>query len=139
MYSSVGTDYTLDMSKITGDDNWDEVQLMILTGGLPDKTSVAKSASAVSTMSLRSVATVVEPITLYQSESSLKIDFNLDERVNIKVLNAKTDLPVYMRQYIPGGSSEVLIKTSKWHRGYYNIVFTNSSGEVVAKGTVYID
>ncbi|GHV14405.1 hypothetical protein FACS1894179_01530 [Bacteroidia bacterium] len=136
MYSSVETYYTLRMDKIYGDEIT-EVELMILTGGNPDKPTLAKSA--MSTMSLRTIAPVVKPISLYQSSSYLKVNIILDEKVNIKVLNATTDLPVYMRQYIPDTSGEMLINTSRWSGGYYNIIFTNASGEAIAQGTIYID
>ncbi|MFT4222389.1 DUF3244 domain-containing protein [Dysgonomonas sp.] len=137
MYSSVETYYTLKMDKVAGDDDWDEVQLMILTGGNPDKPRVANKSA--NTMSLMSIATEVQPISLYQNDSYLKVGITLDEKVSIKVQNAETNLPVYMRQYVPGASSEVLINTSRWSGGYYNIIFTNASGEVIAKGTIYID
>jgi hypothetical protein len=137
MYSSVETYYTLRMDKIYEDEVWHEVELMILSGGNPDKPTLTRSA--VNTISLRTIAPVVQPISLYQNESYLKVGITLDERINIKVLDAKTDLPAYMRQYVPGGSNEVMINTSRWSGGYYNIIFTNSSGEVVAKSTIYID
>ncbi len=136
MYSSVDTYYTLRMDKIYGNEIT-EVELMILSGGNPDKPTFARSAA--STMSLRTITPVVKPISLYQSSSYLKVNITLDEKVNIKVLNATTDLPVYMRQYIPDTSGEMLITTTRWSGGYYNIIFTNASGEVIAKGTIYID
>ncbi len=141
MYSSVETYYTLRMDKIYGDEIT-EVELMILSGGNPDKPRVANksTASTMSTMSLRSVLSSVEkPITLFQSSSSLKVNITLDEKVNIKVLNSATSLPVYMRQYVPDSSGEMLIDTQRWSSGYYDIIFTNASGEAIAKGTIYID
>ncbi|MFV0537457.1 MAG: hypothetical protein ACK5M3_08795 [Dysgonomonas sp.] len=123
------------MDKIYGNEIT-EVELMILSGGNPDKPTLAKSAS---TMSLRAITPVVKPISLYQSSSYLKVNITLDEKVNIKVLNATTDLPVYMRQYAPDSSGEMVINTLRWSGGYYNIIFTNASGEVIAKGTIYID
>lgn len=136
MYSSIETYYTLRMDKIYGDEIT-EVELVIFSGSNPDKPTLTRSAA--STMSLRTIAPVVKPISLYQSNSYLKVNIILDEKVNIKVLNATTDLPVYMRQYIPDTSGEMLINTSRWSGKYYNIIFTNSSGEVIAKGTIYID
>lgn len=141
MYSSVETYYTLRMDKIYGDEIT-EVELMILSGGNPDKPRVVNksAASTMSTMSLRSVLSSVEkPISLFQSSSSLKVNITLDEKVNIKVLNSTTDLPVYMRQYVPDSSGEMLIDTLRWSSGYYDIIFTNASGEAIAKGTIYID
>jgi hypothetical protein len=136
MYSSVETYYTLKMDEIYEDETI-EVEL-ILSGGNPDKSTCAESA--ISAMSLRSVPSSVEkPISLYQSRSYLKANITLNEKMNIKVLNSTTDLPVYMRQYVPSGSNEVMINISRWFGGYYNIIFTNSSGEVIAKGTIYID
>mgnify|MGYP007112219108 CR=1 FL=1 len=139
MYSSVETYYTLRMDKIYGDEIT-EVEIMILTGGNPDKPRVlSKSASVMSTMSLRAIAPVVQPIALYQSSSYLKVNITLDEKVNIKVQNSTTSLPVYMRQYVPDTSGEMLIDTQRWSSGYYDIIFTNASGEAIAKGTIYID
>lgn len=139
MYSSVESPYTLRMDKIYGDDDWNEVELMILTGGNPDKPTLASARNAVSTMSLMSIDAEVQPISLYQSSSYLKVDVTLDEKVNIKVLNATTDMPVYMRQYAPDTSGEMLIDTLGWSAGYYSIIFTNASGETIAKGIIYID
>lgn len=136
MYSSVESPYTLRMDKIYGDEIT-EVEIMILTGGNPTKPTLA--ARAASAMSLMSATSEEKPIAVYQSSSYLKVDVTLDEKVNVKVLNATTDLPVYMRQYTPDTSGEMLIDTLRWSAGYYNIIFTNASGETIAKGIIYID
>ncbi len=136
MYSSVDTYYTLRMDQIYGDEIT-EVEIMILSGGNPTKPTYGRNT--MSAMSLMSVESEEKPIALFQSSSYLKVNITLDEKVNIKVLNSTTGLPVYMRQYVPDTSGEMLIDTSRWSGGYYNVIFTNASGESIAKGIIYID
>lgn len=129
MYSSVQSSpyYLLKIDKnVVDNDDWDEIELWILTGGNPDKPRILQSLP------------LSEPISLYQNDQNLKVNITWDEKVSIKVVNLETSMPVYMRQYTPGGSNEMMIETSGWTSGYYEVVFTNSAGETIAKGTVYI-
>lgn len=140
MYSSIEPYYTLKVDQIYGDEIT-EVEIMILSGGTPNKPTYAgRAMSAMSAMSFMSTEDPeVKPISLFQNEAYLKTIITLDEKVNIKVLNSTTSLPVYMRQYVPDTSGEMMIDTSSWSGGYYNVIFTNASGEAIAKGIIYID
>lgn len=129
MYASVQSSpyYLLKIDKSVENDDWDIIELWILSGGNPDKPRILQSLP------------ISEPISLYQNDKNLKANITLDEKVSIKVVDLETSLPVYMRQYTPGGSNEMMIETSGWTSGYYEVVFTNSAGETIAKGTVYIN
>jgi len=75
----------------------------------------------------------VNPIRLFQNSFTLKININLDEKVNIKVTDMN-GAPVYLRQFNPGTSNDIVVSTSSWSYGDYNIAFTDATGELLATG-----
>lgn len=104
------------------DEEWDEVLIKILSGtGNPSMTESARTVS------------LFKPIKVHQSSFTLKVVINLNEKVNIKVTDS-AGAPVYLRQFTPGVTNELLISTSSWSYGDYNITFTNSAGTVIATG-----
>jgi len=106
---------------INVEEEWDEILILILSGtGHPSATG-------------RTVS-LFKPIRVHQSCFNLKINIDLIEKVNIKLTDS-TGSPVYLRQYTPATkTNELMISTSSWNYGDYDITFTNLSGETIAKG-----
>ena len=104
------------------EEEWDEILILILSG------------TNKPTMAAERTISLFKPIRVYQGIFNLKININLNEKINIKVTD-NTGAPVYLRQFTPGArSNELTISTSGWSSGDYKITFTNLSGETIATG-----
>jgi len=110
-----------DYEIMSDDEEWDEVMIKILSGSNRPKNSSV------------TILSLFKPIRVQQNSSTLKVNIDLQEKVNIKITD-NTGSPVYLRQFTPGSTNEVLISTSSWIYGDYNITFTNSSGDIIATG-----
>lgn len=123
-----------DINYILGD-YFDEVQILILSGGDSNRPL---SANRNSVLSVSDLSTVSKPISLYQNSEALKFKVTLEEIVNIKITKVGEDSPTYINQYLPSSSDDMIIGTSAWSTGYYEVVLINSAGTLLAKGTVNI-
>ncbi|MBB4037106.1 archaellin [Dysgonomonas hofstadii] len=104
-------------------DDWGEVIIKVL----PETGKLTNPSASIRTISL------FKPIKVYQSNFTLKVNIELEEKINIKITD-NTGAPVYLRQLTPASSNEVLISTSSWNYGEYNITLTNSACAIIATG-----
>lgn len=119
-------------------DYFDEVQILILSGGDSNKPSLANRSSALGISALSLSAKTVKPVSLYQNSEALKVQVTLESSVNIIITKIGNATATYKAQYVPSSSDDMIIETSTWSAGYYEVVFTSATGTILAKGTVNI-
>lgn len=137
MTSFARNNYWLDINS-TLDDDFDEIQIWILSGGGTNSVSPGGNNTV---FTLRSVLPEIQSqpiLSLYQSSTSLKVKTTLDEVVVIKITKIGDSSIGYEKELNSSISKEITFGTTGWGTGFYNIEFVNSTGTILAKGTINI-